>query len=198
MSRWLDAAPEPDDLPPIDYVPLQTGMAVRRVPASVSSALPEPDAIRFGAGDAHECAVALITGTRRHLSLYSHDFDPWLYDTPPFEQACARFLIRHPRNRLHILLQDPSRAIREGHRLLRLARRLTSRIEIRVLRPDATRERDAFLIGDDRQLMVRPDAARPQGFFLQASPARARAHLKRFSQDWEQGVHSQDLRSLSL
>ena len=101
-------------------------------------------------------ALALLQQAQRNLCIYSHDLEPWLYHHSSVQDACTRFLLASPRNQLRILLRDPSRAVKEGHRLLSLSRRLSSNLQIRKLHPDYPSEELAFLLADDRGLLLLP------------------------------------------
>lgn len=148
--------------------------------------------------DARSHSLALFGQARRSLCLYSPDLEPWLYNQGEIVQAATAFLLAHPRNRLRILLADPSPAVRQGHRLLGLARRLTSSLQIRTLNPDYPAQACAFLVVDECSLLVRPEPERAAGYALYQSPARARALQRQFDSAWERSLSHPDLRSFLL
>jgi len=143
-------------------------------------------------------ALALLEQARRSLSLYSPDLEPWLYNHNSVQQACTRFLLAHPRNRLRILLGDSSRAVKQGHRLLTLARRLTSNMQIRKLHPDYPAQACAFLVADDCGVLVRPEPSQCSGHALYQDPGRARQRQRQFNTAWDHGLSDPDLRSFLL
>ncbi|WP_410962789.1 hypothetical protein, partial [Salmonella sp. SAL4446] len=85
--------------------------------------------------------------------LHSPDLESWLYHHSSIQEACTRFLLAKPRNRLRILVGDSAQAVRNGHRLISLSRRLSSNCLIRRLNPDYPKEDDAFLLADDQGLL---------------------------------------------
>lgn len=148
--------------------------------------------------DARRHTLAMFAQAQHSLRLYSPDLEPWLYNQSDIVQAATSFLLAHPRNHLRILLADPTLAIRQGHRLLTLARRLTSSIQIRTLNPDYPAQTSAFLVVDERCLLIRPEPERIAGYALYQNPGRARALRHQFDTAWERSLSHPDLRSFLL
>ena len=90
----------------------------------------EPIALETS-GDNHAAAVALVRQTRRTLIIFTHDLDARVYDTQEFADAVAALARRGRLSRIRILVQDTRPVIRSGHRLVDLAVRLSSYIEVR-------------------------------------------------------------------
>lgn len=150
------------------------------------------------AEEARRHALALTQQVRRNLCLYSSDLEPWLYNHSSIQEACTRFLLAHPKNRLRILLRDSSRAVKEGHRLLNLSRRLSSNFQIRKLHPDYPSEECAFLIADDCGLLLRPELDQYAGHVRYRDPAQVRLRQAQFDQAWNTSILDPDLRSFLL
>lgn len=148
--------------------------------------------------EARAHALALMQQAQRSLCLYSDDLEPWLYHHGSVQQACTRFLLASPRARLRILLRDPTRAVKEGHRLLALSRRLSSNLHIRKLNPDYANIEQAFLIADDSGLFLRPELDQQAGHALYNDPARVRRYQVQFDQAWDTSITDPDLRSFLL
>ena len=148
--------------------------------------------------EARAHVLALIQQAQRSLCLYSDDLEPWLYHHSSVQQACTRFLLSNPRTRLRILLRDSTRAVKEGHRLLALSRRLSSNLHIRKLNPDHANEESAFLIADDRGLFLHPELDQQSGYTLYNDPARVRQRQAQFDQAWDTSITDPDLRSFLL
>lgn len=142
--------------------------------------------------------LALLQQARRSLCIFTPDLEPWLYNHSLIQEACQAFLLAHPHNQLRILLRDSSRAVRDGHRLLALARRLSSNLHIRKLNPDHPAEEIAFALADDRGLLLRPELAQYAGYALYNDPGRARSRQSQFDQAWEYSLLDPNLRSFLL
>lgn len=143
-------------------------------------------------------ALAMLQQATRALCIYSTDLEPWLYHHSSIQQACTRLLLAHPRNQLRILVADPTRAVKEGHRLLQLARRLTSNVHIRKLHPDYPKPNGTYLLADDCGLLERPKADQYAGYALYRDPARVRIRQAEFDKAWDHGQSDANLRSFLL
>ncbi|KAF1056714.1 MAG: hypothetical protein GAK44_00120 [Pseudomonas delhiensis] len=151
----------------------------------------EPEAAR-----AH--ALALMQQAQRSLCLLSSDLEPWLYHHSSIQQACTQFLLAHPQNRLRILVRDSTRAVKEGHRLLNLSRRLSSHCQIRRINPDQPGSDQAFLLADRDGLLLRPDPGVPSGYAGYTLPRRVRPLQAEFDQAWDVSLSDPNLRSFLL
>ncbi|MBB2496325.1 DUF7931 domain-containing protein [Aquipseudomonas ullengensis] len=143
-------------------------------------------------------ALALLQQARHSLCLYTPDLEPWLYSHSSVQDACSRFLLASPKNHLRILLRDVSRPVKQGHRLLNLARRLTSNLHIRKINPDLPSEEAAYLLADSHGLLLRPQVEQYAGYALYNDPGRVRLRQAQFDQAWDTSVLDPDLRSFLL
>ncbi|SDO43211.1 DUF7931 domain-containing protein [Pseudomonas jinjuensis] len=143
-------------------------------------------------------ALALMQQARRSLCLYTPDMEPWLYHHSSIHEACTRFLLLHPQNRLRILTRDTARAIRDGHRLLELSHRLSSRCHIRRVNPNYPGEDCAFLLVDDLGLLHRPRPEQLDGVACYNAPGKVKRLQMQFDQAWETGLADPNLRRFVL
>ena len=148
--------------------------------------------------DARAHTLALLQQAQRSLCIYSTDLEPWLYHHSSMQAACTAFLLAHPRNQLRILLRDASRAVKDGHRLLALARKLPSNCHIRKLHPDYPSEASNFLLADNCALLVRPEPSQYAGYACYQDPASVRLRQAQFEQAWNTSISDADLRSFLL
>ena len=143
-------------------------------------------------------ALALLQQARFSLSLYSPDLEAWLYSHSSVQDACTQFLLASPKNRLRILVRDVGRPVRQGHRLLNLARRITSNLHIRRVNPDQPCDESAYLLADDRGLLLREQPEQYAGYTLYNDPGRVRQRQAQFDQAWDISLSDPDLRSFLL
>jgi hypothetical protein len=199
---------EPAALPAIEFQSPGRFAVHNPVPASAESRLAEPAPFILGehlalerfdqpqAARAH--ALAMLQQAQRSLCIYSTDLEPWLYHHRSVQEACTRLLLANPKNRLRILVKDLSRAVKQGHRLLGLSRRLSSNLHIRKLHPDYPSEEIAFLLADDCGLLLRPEPEQFAGYALYQDPARVRLRQRQFDQAWQASITDPDVRSFLL
>lgn len=199
-----DAMKDSAELPAIDFQSPGRFTVHNPQPDSPQSSPRTPTAARLepqlisGAEQLRAHTLALLQQAQRSLCLYTPDLEPWLYDHSSIQQACTRFLLAHPRNRLRILVADSRRSISEGHRLLTLVRRMPSAATIRKLHPDYPRDDAAYLVVDQRNLLTRLDSDPCKGHALHDAPAQVRLSQSRFDQAWDRSLFDVNLRSLLL
>lgn len=150
------------------------------------------------ANDCRDAALELLKATRRTLALFTRDLEPAIFGTVEFATALQRLALRSRFTHIRIVVIDPSIAIREGHRLVALARRLPSFIEFRRPGPDHAGLSNTFLVADETGVMYRPLASRYEGFADTGDGLEARKYLKQFAEIWSQAEPEQEFRRLGL
>jgi hypothetical protein len=152
----------------------------------------------------HDQAAIRSAGTRmaqqasRELRLFSHDLDTPLYDQQEFLDAVRRIAVEVSTTAVHILLYDAKSAIHNGHRLIELARHLTSRIQIRRVPIELQERTEAYLLADDCGYVLRPLADVYEGTADFNAPLEVRRMREEFGRIWDVGDVHQELRRLYL
>lgn len=145
-----------------------------------------------------EVSLQMVQGTFRHLDIVSRSLDPAVYDTPEFVQA-VRALALGKRSRVRILLLRPESLLsRGGHRLVELAMRLSSHLEIRKPGPDDEDYNEGLMIVDSRIGIHRPLADRYEGVANFKSPAWAARLSESFERLWQNAEPDPHFRRLML
>lgn len=143
-------------------------------------------------------ATILATQARRAVELFTHDLEPALYDHAPIIDALTRLALSSPRARVRILAKDLERTVKAGHRLVELARRLSSYVEIRRVHEDYRDDNQSFLLADDYGLLHRRYAARFEGTLSCKAPLEVRRLRALFDEIWDRSEPETDLRRLHL
>jgi hypothetical protein len=159
----------------------------------------DPQALRLASrADNQRVAAALVAEARRSLEVFSRDLEAEIYDQPDFLEGVRALALRSPKVCIRILLQDPARVVRDGHRLVELARRLSSFIEIRRPSHDYRDYNEAFLIADGSGLLHRRLADRYEGEASFKHPLRARELRNFFDEVWQRAAPHPELQRLHL
>ncbi len=145
-----------------------------------------------------DAAQHLARGARKHLALFTRDLEPVIYDNQDFVTAVQQLALRSRNSYIRILVIDPTTAIKDGHRLIELGRRLSSFIEFRRPTPEQTKRSDTFMIIDETGLLYRPLTERYEGFADPDNAFEARLHLREFDAMWEQSEPEPEFRRLGL
>lgn len=141
---------------------------------------------------------AMLTQTKHRARIFTHDLESRLYDQPDMLDTFGHLARSGPHARIEILVFDPRAAVREGHRLIELARRLSSFIELRQVHEDYQRDPAAFALFDERGLIYRPLHALYNGFADYNAPNECLEKHKFFQSIWERSGPVQEFRRLYL
>jgi hypothetical protein len=129
-------------------------------------------------------ANRVAAGANRLISIYTPNLEVELYDQTEFLDIVKRFVLGRNFAKVRVLLEDASRLIRSGNRFVAMAKRLTSYIDIRLVRNRLPQRAAAYIIADDRAIMLRTDMESADAIADFNNPAIARAHLAEFDASW--------------
>ena len=145
-----------------------------------------------------EVSLLMAQQATHSLHLFSRAMDERLYDTESFVEAARQLAIRSRQSALRILVQQPDHAIKNGHRLIELSRRLSSHVAIRTVHPDFREYNEAFLIADGVGFLHRPVADRFEGKAHFYDPLEARELVRFFDKIWEMSTRDPEHLRLHL
>ena len=148
--------------------------------------------------DCREAALALAEQGNRTMLIFTHDLDPKVYNNAAFVDAVSALARRHHLSWVRVLVQDPGRAIRSGHRLVELALRLSSRVQIRTVGHQYRSYNRSFLIVDDTGLLLRESAIRYEGTVNFNAHQQAREYAHFFHKVWDVSAPDPNLARLHL
>lgn len=143
-------------------------------------------------------STLLASQARRELLIFGRTLESRLYDQQPFIAAVRRLALARPTLSTRVLLFDPRAAAESGHRLVDLARQLTSRIAIRRVDDDDRDRLDAFLVADERGYVRRRLADTMEAVVDFNNPLEARQLRTDFNALWERATPDAELRRLHL
>jgi hypothetical protein len=132
-------------------------------------------------------ALSLVKQARFSIDIFSQDLDAELYNNQEFERSIFNLAKRHPNTKVRILTQDSQVAVRNGHRLIKLAQSLTSSVFINNPSREYRDEKCAFLAVDNLGLLYRVSASNRnyKASLNFMSPQRAGKLTDFFNEVWE-------------
>lgn len=143
--------------------------------------------------------LGLIAAARREVYIYTRDLDPLLFDTEEVLDALKRVAISGRGAAIRVLIQDPQQPIRHGHRLIKLAQRLTSVFTLRTpTQAEDLQYASAFVLNDSYGFYFRTLGTRFDGEVVTYAPGRHAQLLEYFKQVWERSETSEELRQLAI
>ncbi|HHI94273.1 MAG TPA: GNAT family N-acetyltransferase [Gammaproteobacteria bacterium] len=151
-----------------------------------------------GLEDNKQAAIHMVAQGQRSLNLFTPNLAPRVFDNEDFIEAVKKLAIHNSRSRVNILILDPSEAVAHGHRIVELARRISSHIFIHRADEEDRNHVDTFMIVDDVGIIRRAHNDRFEGLAEFNNPAEARMLLKTFNEMWERSQPEPELRRLHL
>jgi hypothetical protein len=148
--------------------------------------------------DNRSSAVAVADVAKRELALFSHDLEPLLYDKEDFLKVVQALATRSRMSRIRIVCKDPGASIRAGHRLIAMAQRFSSYMEVRRASKDHEQLSETFLVADEEAVLYRPVATVFEGYANVHSPMEARKFLRQFTDIWEKAEPDPEFRRLGI
>jgi len=145
-----------------------------------------------------QTCLQLAVQTRRVLRLFSQDLEAELYDNEAFLEAVRQIALRGHEVPVRVLLADAEPAVHGGHRLIEIARTLTSKVQIRKVPEEFNRQKEAYLLADDLGYLQRrlADVYEAKADFK--APGTVRRLSEQFDNAWALGEIHQELRRLYL
>ncbi|HET6545388.1 MAG TPA: GNAT family N-acetyltransferase [Rhodanobacteraceae bacterium] len=143
--------------------------------------------------------LALIGEARRELAIFTRDLDPQLLDVPATLEALKQVALSGRGASIRVLVQEPRIPAAHGHRLIALAQRLPSLLQLRTpLEPADLVLPFGLLLNDRGGYLLRPLGQRFEGKGSMSAPGRHRELLETFNAIWERSAPSTELRTLDL
>ena len=104
--------------------------------------------------DNMSAACRLVEQAHAQIDIFSRDMDGRIFNHSSFTDAVRGMITSSPRAKVRILVIAPDFATKHGHRLIELARHLTSYMEIRKVHEDYASNPEAYLVVDRRGLLA--------------------------------------------
>ena len=134
----------------------------------------------------------------RTVKIFSQELDHDLYDQVEFLKIASQICRQRKGCTISILLKNPDKCARLGHRLVELQKRVPSSIEIRSVPEEYGQMNDEFLIVDDIGMIKRFALGYMRGHCEFRAVPDAVKNSRLFNEIWERSEPCQELRRLSL
>lgn len=148
--------------------------------------------------DVRSVAVELARQAQHSLLLVTGNLEPLVFDQQPFLDAISSFARRNAGSHFSIVVQDGRMAVSNGHRLIELARRLSTHIQIRRPAPHHRGIPRTYLLSDNAGYFNRPLSSRYEGTANFNDPGVVEVLKRHFMEIWEQAVPDEEMRRLYL
>jgi hypothetical protein len=174
--------------------------SARYAPESASESPPSPGraseslTVLTALAEVRAAVNAAAASAQRLISIYTPDLEPDLYDQTAFLDIIKHFVLARSFSKVRVLLVEPARVMRDSNRFVAMGRRLSSCIDIRYVAAEARQRASAFLIADDRAIVLRMRADTWDGIADLNNPPVAKLYLNEFDSVWNASAPEHGLR----
>ena len=140
----------------------------------------------------------MLNQAQQDVVIFSHSLDGQLYDTTEFIEALRQLALNNKHSQSRILIQEMDFLVKNGHRIIELARRLPTSIEIRKVNHQFDHINTSYAIVDRKGIVLRNDAYRYDAKVDFHDPRLAKDLLKQFNEMWEQSEPSMEMQRLHI
>ncbi|MEZ5573240.1 MAG: hypothetical protein R3E64_14640 [Halioglobus sp.] len=146
----------------------------------------------------NQFAVALCQSATRYICILSPQLDHAAFDHSDLVDALSALARRSRQTQVRILINDSRLLVTRGHRLLQLARRLPSTIQLRKLKEHPNWNNETVVIRDRDGVLFKPGGSDHDAFYEPDSRASTHRHLELFEELWRFSEEDIELRSLAI
>lgn len=143
-------------------------------------------------------ATELVKQANRKLAIISHELDPKVYDQPDFLEALRQLALKNRYVEIRVIVFEPEIIVRKGHKLLDLATKISSFIELRKVLPKYKSFNESVLIADEVGYLYRESKERYKGNVNFNSPRESKHLLDVFNEMWETAKPDPNLRKVHI
>ncbi len=135
--------------------------------------------------DNADAALALVKQCKVKLAIISHELDPFVYDQADFIEAVRQLALKGRYVDIRILAFEPKLIVRRGHKLVDLAGKISSYINIRKPSSQFRSFNEAVLIADEVGYLFRESADSYKGSLNFNARRESKYMLDTFNSMWE-------------
>ena len=146
----------------------------------------------------YDVLLDMIKQSHHDVIIFSHSLDGQLYDTSEFAENLRQLSLDNKHSKIRVLIQELDFIIKNGHRLVELARRLPTSIEIRKANSRFENVNSNFAIIDHQGVILRNDAYRYDAKVDYHDPRLAKELTKQFNEMWDHSEPSMEMQRLHI
>ena len=148
--------------------------------------------------DNADAALALVKQCKLKLAIISRELDPLVYDQPEFVEAVRQLALKGRNVDIRILAFEPELIVRKGHKLVDLAGKISSYIEIRKPSSQYKSFNEAVLIADEIGYLFRESAEQYRGKVNFNGRRESKHMLDVFNSMWETSKPDPNFRRMHI
>lgn len=147
--------------------------------------------------DTKESINKITSSALRTIKIFTPNLQRDIYDNEDFRENLLHFTRGNRHAQIQILVNDSSFAIQQGHRLIRLAQKLTSAMQIRITPEDYQDTTMSFILVDQSDFLFKADITANRAL-LSNCKHRSNRLLEFFTPAWEQAEIDPQIRRITI
>lgn len=151
-----------------------------------------------GLSDFKQHSLQLVGASRRQLAILTRDLDAPLYNTTEFVQAVSTLARSSRYSQVQILVKDTQPALAQSHQLIRLAQRLSQKIQIKKMSFAPENSDMGFMLCDSDKVLYKNDDGAYKGFANYQALREVKQLREQFNYCWQYGKEEPEFKRLSL
>lgn len=145
-----------------------------------------------------DAALKLISAAQHQISIISRNLDPRIFNNEEIILAMQMHIRRTKNSNIKILVQDISPIIKNGHRILELSQRISSKIEIRKVCQEYSQYNKGFLVADSTAYIHNSKSDLYEAEVNFSDKDKSKELIETFKKIWEQSSQDIALRRLCV
>jgi len=145
-----------------------------------------------------ELAMALIRQVHTQIRILTPNLENPVYDNPQLTQSLNRLVTQNRHASIKVLVNDSGTAVKTGHRIIELSRRLSSSIQLHKTPEEMQEYGAAILLVDDAGYIYKHHGDSFQGQANFNDKLKVRELSKAFDESWERSKSDTELRRLYI
>jgi ribosomal protein S18 acetylase RimI-like enzyme len=132
------------------------------------------------------------------IRIYSPLLEHKLFDNLELLEICSALARKNRYTSIEILLYEAHRAVKNGHALLEISRKLPSSIKMKIVHPDYRRLNHEYVLVDSAGVIYRLDHEDFDGYANFSDKTECGRMGRQFQAAWESGLNDPDLRQIRI
>ena len=145
-----------------------------------------------------DAALALATQAKQKIAVISSELDAFVYARPEYVNAVKNMVLGNHRAEVRVVVMEAGLLSQRGHKLLDLAGKLSSFIELRKVASEYRYLNEAVMIVDNVGYLFRENREHYRGKVSFNSRPESKALLEVFDSIWETATPDPNLRRVMI
>ena len=148
--------------------------------------------------DNADAALELVKQCKQKLAIISQELDPLVYDQADLVEAMRQLALKSRNVEIRIIVFEPELIVRKGHKLVDLAGKVSSFIEMRKIATEYKSFNESILIADNSGYLYQESTERYKGKLNFNGRRESKHLLDAFNMMWNTAKPDANLRRMHI